>query len=44
MEWESNQENVKEPVDYMKRVIYAIPVCVVLMMIGGIKHNKKHIT
>ena len=43
MEWESNQEEVKEPVDYMKRVIYAIPVCVVLMMIAmALMHEEQH--
>jgi foldase protein PrsA len=43
MEWESEQENVKEPVDYMKRVIYAIPVCIVLMMIVmAVMHEDEH--
>ena len=43
MKWESEQEKIKEPVDYMKRVIFAIPICVVLMMIAmAVMHEDEH--
>ena len=44
MKWESDQENIPESVDYTKRVIFAIPVVIVLMAVFmTVTHEDKSI-